>query len=51
MKKPLVVVLIVVGLLVLGGLALWKYGPNRPAQATDASAPKKALPLVSGPWA
>jgi len=46
MKKPLVVVLIVVGLLVLGGLALWKYGPKRSAQATAAPAPKKPLPLV-----
>jgi RND family efflux transporter MFP subunit len=46
MKKLVVIVLVVVGLLVLGGLALWEYGPKRPAQATGASAPKKALPLV-----
>ena len=46
MKKLVVIVLVVVGLLALGGLALWKYGPKRSTQATAASAPKKALPLV-----
>ncbi len=46
MKKPLVVVLIVVGLLLLGGLALWKCGPKRSAQVAAAPAPKRPLPLV-----
>jgi len=38
MRKPLVVVLIVVGLRRLGGLALWKHGPKRSAKATAAPA-------------
>ena len=46
MKKLFIVVLVVAGLLVLGGLALWKYGPKRSAQATAAPAPKRPLPLV-----